>query len=109
MTELPPDQRKSTIESEAELRRELPGVLNWMLDGFRDFMARVAAGKGDPLDIDPPEAMHDLKDKLMEDADLIGSFLTACADLKDAGRVPTKGFFRAFFVRHRFSVTLVSS
>lgn len=94
--ELPPDKRKSPIESERELEAELSGILNWMLDGFRDFQARVDAGQGVPLGIDPPKSMLDLKDRIMESADPVGTFLRECADIEPKGRTRTAEFFRAF-------------
>jgi P4 family phage/plasmid primase-like protien len=94
--ELPPERRKSNLQAERELEPELPGILNWMLDGLRDYMARVDAGKGVPLGIDPPAASQALKDKIMEGADPVGSFLAACTDTDPEGKVKTRDFFRAF-------------
>ncbi|MEM8849270.1 MAG: phage/plasmid primase, P4 family [Pseudomonadota bacterium] len=66
LQELPADQRRSQGEVEAEHRAEGSGILNWLLDGFRDFMDRG---------IDMPEEMSDLKRQLMEAADPVGVFL----------------------------------
>jgi len=93
---LPPEMQKSTLEAEAILRPELPGILNWMLDGFRDFFARLDAGKGTPPGIDPPEAMLSLKERIMEAADPVGTFLKECADIEPNKRCRTAEFFRAF-------------
>ncbi len=94
--ELPPEQRKSPLVVERALRAELPGILNWMLDGFRDFQARVDAGKGVPLGIDPPTEMLALKDRIMEAADPVGTFLKECCDLDEKNRCRTADFFKAF-------------
>jgi P4 family phage/plasmid primase-like protien len=94
--ELPPDQRRSPIEAEGALTEELPGILNWMLDGFRDFYARVNAGKGVPLGIDPPQSMLTLKDRIMEAADPVGTFLRDCAEIDPKARTRTSEFFRTF-------------
>lgn len=94
--ELPPDQRRSPIDAERALKAELPGILNWMLDGFRDFYARVDAGQGVPLGIDPPQAMLTLKDRIMEAADPVGTFLRDCAELDPKARTRTSEFFRTF-------------
>lgn len=96
LRELPPEKRKTELQAEAELMGELTGILNWMLDGFRDFYARIEAGVGTPPGIDPPEAMQALKDKIMEAADPVGSFLKDCAVLDSRARTPTPEFFRAF-------------
>lgn len=96
LRELPPEKRKTELQAEAELMGELSGILNWMLDGFRDFYTRIENGIGTPPGIDPPEAMQSLKDKIMEAADPVGSFLKDCAVLDPKARVPTPEFFRAF-------------
>lgn len=96
LRELPPEKRKTEIEAEAELRAELPGILNWMLDGFRDFYWRIERGMGTPPGIDPPPAMQALKERIMEAADPVGSFLRDCAVIDEKGRTPTPEFFRAF-------------
>lgn len=94
--ELPADKRRNPVEVMHTLRGELPGVLNWMLDGFRDFHTRVVAGLGVPLGIDPPHAMLSLKDQILESADPVGSFLKSCADIDPKGRTRTSDFFRCF-------------
>lgn len=96
LRELPPEQRRSELEVDAALRAELPGILNWLLDGFRDFFARLEKGVGVPPGIDPPQAMLTLKDRIMEAADPVGTFLRECADLEPGTRTRTADFFRAF-------------
>lgn len=96
LRELPPEKRKTEMQAEAELLAEYPGILNWMLDGFRDFYTRVENGIGTPPGIDPPQSMQDLKSRIMEAADPVGSFLKECAILDDKARTPTPEFFRAF-------------
>lgn len=96
LRELPPEQRRNPLEVERALRLELPGILNWMLDGFRDFQLRLEAGKGVPPGIDPPDTMLDLKDRIMEAADPVGTFLKECAVIDEKGRTRTAEFFRAF-------------
>lgn len=93
---LPPEKRKNPIQVERALKQELPGILNWLLDGFLDFQTRLEAGIGTPPGIDPPQAMQDLKDKIMEAADPVGSFIKACAEVDPKGRTRTADFFRAF-------------
>jgi phage/plasmid-associated DNA primase len=96
LRELPPEQRRSELEVDAALRAELPGILNWLLDGFRDFFARLEKGVGVPPGIDPPEVMLTLKDRIMEAADPVGTFLRECADIEPDTRTRTADFFRAF-------------
>lgn len=66
LQELPPEKRRSQGAVEAEHRAEGSGILNWLLDGFRDFMERG---------IDMPEEMAELKRQLMESADPVGVFI----------------------------------
>lgn len=96
LKDLPAEKRKSKLQAETELRAELPGILNWMLDGFRDYQARVDRGLGDPLGIDPPESMQSLKSRLLESADPIGSFVNATTTDDPDGRVRVREFFAAF-------------
>lgn len=96
LRELPPEKRKTELQAEAELAGEMSGILNWMLDGFRDFYTRIEHGKGTPPGIDPPPVMQSLKDKIMEAADPVGTFLKDCAVMDPKGRTPTPEFFRAF-------------
>lgn len=96
LRELPPEKRRNPLEVERAMREELPGILNWMLDGFRDFMVRLERGQGTPSGIDPPAIMQTLKDRIMEAADPVGTFIRECAVLEDKGRTRTSDFFRAF-------------
>jgi len=96
LRELPPEQRRNPLDVERALKEELPGILNWMLDGFRDFYVRLEAGKGTPPGIDPPGVMQTLKDRIMEAADPVGTFIRECAIVEDKGRTRTADFFRAF-------------
>lgn len=96
LRELPPEKQRNTLEVEAAMRKELPGILNWMLDGFRDFYIRLEKGHGTPPGIDPPKSMLALKDRIMEAADPVGTFLRECATLDPNGRTLTREFFRAF-------------
>lgn len=90
---LPPHQRRAQHEVEGALKAEMPGILNWMLDGFREFMRRLEVGQGTPPGIDPPPAMMTLKDEIMDNADPIGAFIKDCAILDPEGHVLTREFF----------------
>lgn len=64
---LPPDRQIAPGKIDKVFAAEAPGILNRMIDGFRDFWARG---------IDPPPAMDAMKSALMESADPIGVFLS---------------------------------
>lgn len=96
LRDLPPEKRRNPLEVESALKRELPGILNWLLDGFRDFQSRLEKGQGTPPGIDPPEVMQRLKADLMESADPVGEFVKDCTKADAEGRIKTTDFFRAF-------------
>ncbi|TPE52603.1 DNA primase family protein [Amaricoccus solimangrovi] len=94
---LPEDRRRSPIEVERALKAEGPGVLNWMLEGWRAYRERADAGIGAPPGIDPPEAMRALKDSLLEHADPIGEFIKDCCRSDAAGPgIRSSAFFRVY-------------
>ncbi|MGX0875937.1 putative DNA primase/helicase [Roseovarius sp. MBR-154] len=64
---LPPERQRAQAEVEAELRAEASGILNWLLEGLSEFLARG---------IDPPEVMLALKARLLESGDPVGTFLS---------------------------------
>lgn len=54
---------------DAKLRAELPGVLNWALDGLRDWTANG---------LNPPATVRDATEQYRADSDLLGQWLAAC-------------------------------
>lgn len=82
---LPQDQQRSQAEVEAELRREASGILNWLLEGFQDFLRRGIA---------LPEPMTRLKIQLLESADPVGVFLTEMTHKKTKGRLSVSDFYK---------------
>ncbi|KPD10316.1 hypothetical protein AN476_21625 [Phaeobacter sp. 11ANDIMAR09] len=82
---LPQDQQRSQAEVEAELRREASGILNWLLEGFQDFLRRGIA---------LPEPMTRLKIQLLESADPVGVFLTEMTYKETKGRLSVSEFYK---------------
>jgi P4 family phage/plasmid primase-like protien len=82
---LPADKQRSQGEVEAELRDEGPGILNWLIEGFQDFMARG---------VDMPEPMTRLKTQLLESADPVGVFLDEMTIRENAGRLSVSDFYK---------------
>ena len=72
LRKLPAEQRRNPLEVGVALRTELSGILNWMLDGFRDFQERLDEGVGTPPAIDPPDVMQRHKNDLLQTADPVG-------------------------------------
>lgn len=82
---LPKDRQREQGEVERELAAEGSGILNWMLEGFRDFMAEG---------INPPPVMLDLKDKLLEASDPVGTFLSDMTVREASGEISVNEFFK---------------
>ena len=82
---LPLDQQRAQGEIEAELRAEASGILNWLLDGFRAFMAQGIA---------MPEPMTRLKAQLLEAADPVGVFLEEMCVRDVSARLNVTDFYK---------------
>ncbi|WP_083101360.1 hypothetical protein [Pseudophaeobacter leonis] len=82
---LPQDKQRSQGEVEAELRREASGILNWLIEGFQDFLRRGVA---------LPEPMTRLKIQLLESADPVGVFLTEMTHKDAKGRLSVSEFYK---------------
>jgi putative DNA primase/helicase len=79
---LPEHQRKSPQEVNRDIDAELPGILNWMLEGFKRYWQAVEAGRGEPLGLCQPDRCTALKEQVFEQADPVGTFLAhfTCPD-----------------------------
>lgn len=84
---LPPEQQRKPAEVMTELRAEAPGILNWLLDGWRLYRA---------IGLGVPEAMQDLKAELLDSADPVGGFLRDCCAAQDGGRINVTDLHTAF-------------
>ena len=82
---LPPEKQRDQGEVEAEMRSQGSGILNWLIAGFQDFMQRG---------IDMPEPMAQLKEQLLEAADLVGVFLDEMTAKQNSGRLNVTEFYK---------------
>lgn len=82
---LPPEKQRAQGEVEAELAAEGPGILNWLIEGFQDFMERG---------LDLPEPMTRLKTQLLEAADPVGVFLEEMTVKETRGRLSVSDFYK---------------
>ena len=93
LKELPPEKRRPAYEVEAELRAEAAGILNWLIDGWRDYKAQGLA---------LPNKWRDLRDRLLVGADPVTQFLRemteAAPGLRPLARIPRADFNRVFAV-----------
>lgn len=58
------------------LRTELPGILNWALEGHREWRQNR---------LSPPAAITDAVSEYREDMDLIGQWITECCEVRASG------------------------
>lgn len=88
LKELPPEKRRPQHEVDAALAAEAPGILNRLIDGWRDYKRH----KGLAL----PAHWIELRDTLMEDADPVGMFLSENTEKDDTARLRRSDFNRVF-------------
>ena len=87
LKELPPEKRRPAYEVEAELRGEASGILNWLVDGWRDYKAQGLA---------LPEKWLALRDELLLGADPVARFLGEMTETAEDGRVLRSEFNAVF-------------
>lgn len=61
-------------ELEANLLRELPGILNWALDGLKDYLKEG---------LNPPAFVTDATAGYRKDSDVVSQWIEACCDVND--------------------------
>ncbi len=74
-------------EKQARIRAELPGVLNWLLEGYAEFRA---------IGLDPPLKVLELKRSLKAMADPVGEFLAEATRQGTGLEVRTSELHKAF-------------
>lgn len=84
---LPPEKRRNPSEFEAVLKSERAGILNWMLDGWREYCR---------LGLAPTEAMQTLKADVMERADPVGEFLADCCDTEPGAKIKVADAYASY-------------
>ncbi|WP_227271227.1 DNA primase family protein [Roseobacter weihaiensis] len=84
---LPIEEQRPQAEVETELRAEGSGILNWLLDGFSEFMHRG---------VDMPESMQELKSSLMQSADPVGVFLDDMVEIDPSSRIKVTDFYKVY-------------
>lgn len=84
---LPPEQRRTPSQVEATLKRERAGILNWMIDGWREYCRDG---------LRPTESMQALKADVMERADPVGEFALDMCEPDPAGKISVGDAFVAY-------------
>lgn len=82
---LPPELQRDQGEVEAQMRTQGSGILNWLIEGYQEFMR---------LGIAMPEAMSKLKAQLLEAADPVGVFLDGMLEKETSGRISVSDFYK---------------
>jgi P4 family phage/plasmid primase-like protien len=90
LKELPEEARRPAHVVEAEHRAEGSGILNWLLDGWRDYKAQGRLAL--------PEGWRDLRDRLLAGADPVAQFLREMTEPAEGARIPRADFNKAFGV-----------
>ncbi len=81
-----PDEEKDPMLLE-KLRKELPGILRWALDGCRMWMERGLSA---------PDVVLAATEEYREESDMLGSFLEECCELDSSAKVPSSLVYEAF-------------
>jgi putative DNA primase/helicase len=81
------NERIPMSELIATMRGELPGILNWALDGYRDYLKRG---------LSPPELVRAATDTYREEMDLIGEFIEERCLVTDGAAVLVKDMYAAY-------------
>ena len=79
---IPPEERDRTLTS--KLRDELPGILNWAIDGLRAWK-----GKG----LKPPERVRAATAEYREEMDILGDYIAVRCLVKDGAHCPTGALY----------------
>ena len=84
-------ERKTRI---AKLEAELPGILNWALEGLRKWLANSQGGKRHGLPVCP--AVDDAVNAYKQDQDRIAAFLADCTEPAPGQTVQASVLFRTY-------------
>lgn len=82
---VPPEQRDPTLLD--SLRDELPGILNWALDGLAEYREHGLL---------EPSAVTNATAEYRQEMDAIQQFIDECCEVRDDYQVTTKELFNAF-------------
>jgi putative DNA primase/helicase len=82
---IPPERRNLNLLE--ELKAEAPGILNWMLDGYRSWRDRGLC---------VPEAVRAATDEYRDETDVIGRFIADALEVDPSSRVQAKQLFECY-------------
>jgi putative DNA primase/helicase len=82
---IPEDERDHQLIS--KLDAELPGILNWALQGCREWQAEG---------LKPPPIIADAVRAYREESDTLGRFIAECCEVRKLGQVKSSVFFKRY-------------
>jgi len=82
---IPEDERDHQLLS--KLEAELPGILNWALQGCREWQADG---------LKPPPIIADAVRAYREESDTLGRFITECCEVRKLGQVKSSTLFKRY-------------
>ena len=85
---IPPERQNKAFASGAIFREELPGIMNWMLEGLKEYQER---GR-----LDPPESVRAATQAYQEQEDTLGQWLTDCCIKDSQHETPVKDLYECY-------------
>jgi len=85
---IPPERQNKAFASGAIFREELPGIMNWMLEGLKEYQER---GR-----LDPPESVRAATQAYREQEDTFGQWLTECCIEDSQHETPVKELYECY-------------
>lgn len=82
---IPPEERDKSLP--AKLRRELPGILAWAVEGCLEWQKR---GLDEPAEVTAATAAY------RDEQDILGSFITDCCIVNPLAKVAAKNLYKAY-------------
>lgn len=81
----PPDKQDRHLEK--KLKAELPGILNWALQGFRKWQAEG---------LSPPKTVQQANDVYREECDVLGSFIDECCEQEERAKAGATALYERY-------------
>lgn len=85
---IPVEQRRPRAEVVAEFHAELPGILNWVIAAWQDFLQRGG--------LEPPQAVREATSEYQHEQDQLGSFLEERTRPAKGCSVPAQKLLKAY-------------
>lgn len=84
-TTIPPEEQDKNLEE--KLLAELPGVLNWAMEGLREYLE---------IGLEPPEAIQEATNEYRKENDSLEQFISECCDVGKLMACKNSELYRAY-------------